>query len=84
MKIGGAWDIRNVRRNDWQRFAAAVDLPWDRVRTILMHLADALVDVLATTIEACAESYGQSPAYEQIAGVVERSSQQLQRELSRG
>ncbi len=84
MKIGGAWDIRNVQRNDWQRFAAAVGLPWDRVRAILMHLADTLVEVLATTIESCAESYGQSSAYEQIAGVVEQSSQQLQRELTRG
>jgi serine/threonine-protein kinase HipA len=84
MKIGRAWDIRDVKRSDWQRFAAAVDVPWDRVRAILMNLADALTGISPEVGETCAESYGPSATYEGIASVVERRSQQLQRELSRG
>lgn len=31
------WDIRNVQRRDWQRFSAAVDVPWELVRATLLR-----------------------------------------------
>ncbi len=61
MKIGRAWDVRNVQAGDFKRLAAQVDLPWPAVRTALGDLADRVATVLSETKERSAAMHGPSP-----------------------
>lgn len=83
MKIGRATDIRNVQRDDWQRFAEIVALPWDRVRTALLELKDLVARKSAETIARHIRLYGNSQVYESIRTVIQRRGEQLARELRR-
>ena len=81
-KIGGAWDIRNVQRSDWVRFAKSVGLPKDRVRVLLLEVADLTRRALPDVTDRCQDRFGGSPIYAQIAEVVSVRSNQLHRELA--
>jgi hypothetical protein len=81
MKIGGADDIRNVQRNNWERFARAMKLPPSRVSVWLLEQMEAIVGSLPTTVAYCAEGYGDSPIYQNILEICERRAGQLEREL---
>ena len=83
MKLGGTWDIRNVQRNDWLRVARAVDLPWEDTRAALLELSSRLQHTVAGTLTACAEVWGPSPVYDQIAAVIARHAASLSRTLGR-
>ncbi len=82
MKIGGAWDIRNVQRNDWVRFAKNVGLPENRVRVLLLEVADLTKRALPDVTAMCEARFGDSPIYTQIADVVSLRSDRLHRELA--
>lgn len=82
MKIGGARDIRNVQRRDWQRFADWVQIPWDLARTTLLQLADRVRAQLAETSALSADTYGASDIYQGIVRVVGERAGQLDRELA--
>jgi hypothetical protein len=81
MKIGGAWDIRNVRRSDWQGVARAVGLPWDRVRAILLELSARIRAVAEGTRASCLDRFGPSPVYDRISEAAERHAGQLEAAL---
>jgi len=83
MKIGRASDIRNVQRDDWQRCAALVGLPWERVRTSLLELKEVITKESEGSIATCVQRYGEAPVYRNIEGVLKRRGEQLERELSR-
>ncbi len=84
MKIGSAWDSRNVQANDWQRLAAWMDLPWDLVRQSLLELVDTVERQVDGTREACAYPYGASDMYDRIGQVVHTRAEQLHRYLTQG
>ena len=81
MKIGGAWDISNVQRSDWLRFARAVDVPWERVRATLLDLASRLQTAASQTVTTSAAAYGPSPIHDQLAAVIARHTASLERAL---
>ncbi|HEV8358633.1 MAG TPA: type II toxin-antitoxin system HipA family toxin [Gemmatimonadales bacterium] len=81
MKIGGAWDIRNVQRSDWQGVARAVGLPWDRVRAILLELSARIRAVAEGTGASCLDRFGPSPVYDRISEAAERHAGQLEAAL---
>ncbi len=81
MKIGGADDIRNVQRNDWERFARALKLPLSLVRVWLLDQMEAVVGSLAPTVAYCADGFGDAPIYHRIVQICERRAGQLEREL---
>lgn len=81
MKVGTAWDVRNVQRGDWQRFAHAVDVPWGQVRAALLELASLVQAAVAKTIATSDARFGASPIYDQIAAVVARHIANLERAM---
>jgi serine/threonine-protein kinase HipA len=82
MKIGRAWDVRNVHRTDWRRFADHVDLPWQRVRTTLLELSARLSPAVPVALAITRDLFGRSPIYEEISHVVGRQTLALERALS--
>jgi serine/threonine-protein kinase HipA len=76
MKIGGAWDIRNVQGRDWRRLAAALGIPWDRFRPALLELADRVDGLVPRMMEVCSARFGPSPVYHEIRQVIERTVSQ--------
>jgi serine/threonine-protein kinase HipA len=82
MKIGGATDVRNVQRNDWERFARAVGLAWPLVRAWLLETMDTVRAALPAVVAECQASCGESPVFRKIAVVVESRSAHLERELA--
>ncbi|MBI2403744.1 MAG: HipA domain-containing protein [Gemmatimonadetes bacterium] len=84
MKIGTAWDGRNVQSSDWRRFAASVGLSWAVIRESLLELADVIEAALLETTQACAERYGSSDVYGLIAGIVRERAARLSRATRRG
>ena len=83
MKIGSAWDSRNVQSRDWRRLAAWLDVPWDLVRQHLLGLADTVGRHATPTVEGCTGTYGACHTYEEILQVVHGQAEQLQRRLPR-
>ena len=83
MKIGGADDVRNVQRSNWERLARSVALPWRQVRAWLLEQADAVHSVVNTAVDRCTVEYGESEIYTSIATVIDRRNRLLNRELSR-
>jgi hypothetical protein len=81
MKLGGAWDIRNVQRSDWQRFARAVDVPWEQVRATLFELASRLRTAASQAVTTGEAAYGPSPIYDQLATVIAGHTVSLERAL---
>jgi len=81
MKIGGATDVRNVQRNDWERFARAIALDWPLVRAWLLEMMDAVRAALPAAVAEGEASPGLSPVFGRIVDVVERRSARLEREL---
>jgi serine/threonine-protein kinase HipA len=81
MKIGRSWDIRNVQKSDWKLLAGRVGLPWDRVRVILLELAESVSSAAADVARRCEEEVGEGTVYSKISGIVERHSRQLTREV---
>ncbi len=82
MKIGGATDVRNVQRNDWERFARSVGLAWPLVRAWLLETMDAVRAALPAAVAQCQVSCGVSPVFRKIAVVVERRGAHHERELA--
>lgn len=80
MKIGGATDVRNVQRGDWERLARAVALPWPRVRAWLLEVLEAVRGVVPNVQQECAAS-SECAVYGEVAAVVERQGDRLGREL---
>lgn len=83
MKIGRAWDGRNVQGADWRLLARHVDLPWPAVREILSELADRVSTSLPDANATAFELYGHSSIYESITKVVTDRLAQLDRQLAR-
>jgi serine/threonine-protein kinase HipA len=81
MKIGSTWDIRNVQKSDWRRFAGTVRLPWSHVRALLSAVADAMAGAVAAVMEQQEDQVGTNPIFDGIRHVVDRHLQQLGREL---
>ena len=81
MKIGRAWDIRNVQKSDWKLLAGRVGLPWDRVRVILLELAESVSTAAAGVKRRCEEEIGEASVYSGISDIVERHARQLTREV---
>jgi serine/threonine-protein kinase HipA len=82
MKVGGAWDLRDVQKSDWRRLAARVDLPWDRVRVLLLELSALAATLRSEVRELCASRFGQATMYARIAEIVARQAARMDRELS--
>lgn len=82
MKVGGASDIRNVQRRDWERCARGVGLPWALVRSWLLGTAEAVRSALPGALAKCAAAAGESATLPQIAAVVERRSSRMEKELA--
>lgn len=78
MKLGRAWDIRNVRRSDWQRFSNAVDVPWDQLRATLLELAAHMQAAVPQTLTTSDPLFGPSPIYHQIVAVIARNRANLE------
>lgn len=72
MKIGGASDIRNVQRSNWERFARALGLPFDQVRSWTLDQARRVRDVLDATVTRCGAGYGKAAVYAEIAELCAR------------
>jgi serine/threonine-protein kinase HipA len=81
MKLGGAWDIRNVQRRDWQRLSTAVDVPWGQVRVTLLELVSRLQAAVSKTVSGSDAAYGPSPMYDQLATVIAGHTASLERAL---
>jgi serine/threonine-protein kinase HipA len=81
MKLGRAWDIRNVQRTDWQRVADAIGLPWTETRVTLLDLVARIHAALQPTATASVERFGPSPIYEEIARRVTQQVAGLEREI---
>ena len=81
MKIGGATNVRNVQRNDWERFARAIALDWPLVRAWLLQTMDAVRAALPAVVAEGEASPGVPPAFGRIVKMVERRSARLEREL---
>ena len=81
MKLGGAWDIRKVQRNDWLRLARAVDVPWAAVRAALLELAGNLQAATAGAVSAGEADFGPSPIYGQIAAIIARHTASLEQAI---
>ncbi len=82
MKIGRAWDIRNIQKTDWKRFASQTRLSWDAVRAMLLSLADTVASSIEGVGDACHKELGDDPAYSQVREVVTRHIEQMRRELT--
>lgn len=81
MKIGGSWDLRDVKRTDWKRLAKAIRLPWNRTRALLLGLHERTAAACETVAHECVERYGASPVYEQITDLISRQLARMSREL---
>ena len=81
MKLGSAWDLRNVQRRDWRRVADATGVPWAEARAILLQLAAAVHQVTTEVAATCRAAFGPSPIYDQIIGVIARQTPVLERAL---
>lgn len=77
-----AKDVRNVQRNDWERFARALGLAWPLVHAWLLETMDAVRAALPATVAQCQVGCGASPVFRKIAVVMERRSAHLERELA--
>jgi serine/threonine-protein kinase HipA len=84
MKIGSSWDVRNVQKSDWRRFAARVELPWNTVRRLLLDLAAGSRDALPDVQGACVSRFGQAEMYARLSEVVARRAGQVDRALGSG
>jgi serine/threonine-protein kinase HipA len=78
MKLGQAWDIRNVQRSDWKRVANAVDVPWDQARTVLLELSARMQAVLSQIAPQWSADFGSSPIYDEITAVIARHTANLE------
>ena len=83
MKIGGASDIRNVQRSDWERFAKALGLPVGPVGIWILDQMQAVRTSLTTTAARCTEAFGDTPIYRNIMQICEGRARELERELVR-
>jgi len=83
MKIGSSWDIRNVQKSDWRRFAGMVRLPWSNVRTLLSEVADAMASTVAPVVEQQEDQVGTNPIFDGVRHVVDRHLQQMGRGLAK-
>lgn len=81
MKVGRAWDVRQVQRSDWVRFAAAVDVPWEQVRAILLELASKIRAGVRKTITTSRDVVGTSPLNDQLTAIFARHATTLERAL---
>lgn len=81
MKLGRAWDLRNVQRHDWRGVADATGIPWAEARAILLQLASDVQQVTTEVVAACRAAFGASPIYDQIAGIVAQQVPSLERAL---
>lgn len=82
MKIGGATDVRNLQRRDWERLAQAVQLPWPRVRLWLLETLQAVRDAVPVARAEIA-AMGDAAMAERVVEVVQRHGEQLERTLVR-
>ena len=83
MKIGRSWDIRNVQKSDWRRFAEHVGLPWNSVRTLLAEAADAMATAVGPVMEQQQDLIGRNPMLDEIRHVVDRHVERMGHELAR-
>jgi serine/threonine-protein kinase HipA len=81
MKVGRAWDIRNVQLSDWQRLAAIVGLPWEEVRPLLLKLSDRVRGQLNEAGESVRDLCGPSPFYDEIAALIRGQCDRLESTL---
>ena len=81
MKIGGAWDIRNIQKADWKRFANQTRLRWDAVRATLLGLADDVENSVEGVENVCYKELRDDQTYSQIRQVITRHIEQIRREL---
>ena len=84
MKIGRSWDIRDVKKHDWKRFAARTGLPWDQVRSQLLELVILVSESVPRVEGECEDQYGKAEVYGGIAEVVSARASQLEREIGLG
>ena len=81
MKLGRAWDIRNVQRGDWLGVATAVTVPWRQARAVLLELVARLRSAVPETLAASRAALGPSPIYERMAAVIATQTASLERAL---
>jgi serine/threonine-protein kinase HipA len=81
MKLGRAWDIRNVQRSDWQRVSEVIGIPWNETRMALLELTARLIATVGPTTTAILEQVGPSPIYDEVARVVAQHVTRLEGEL---
>ena len=81
MKIGRAWDVRNVQRNDWKIFAKRIALPWDRLRATVLRVSDDITKSVAEVEERNRKVFGEHFICTRIHEIIDRHARQLSREL---
>ena len=81
MKIGRAWDVRNVQRNDWKIFAKRIALPWDRLRATVLRVSDDITTSVAEVEERNRKAFGEHFICARIHEIIDRHARQLSREL---
>jgi serine/threonine-protein kinase HipA len=82
MKLGSAWDIREVQRADWKTFANQTRQSWDLVRSDLLNLADSVAAALTETHGQCSRMLQDDETYSRVGdGILERI-ERLRRELT--
>jgi serine/threonine-protein kinase HipA len=84
MKIGSSWDVRNVQKSDWRRFATRLGLPWATVRRLLLDLSARSRDALPEVQDVCISQFGLAEMYARISDLVARRAVQVDRALGSG
>lgn len=82
MKVGASWDVRNLQKSDWRRFAGWTELSWDRVRALLLEVSALVAAAVDEVKDSCSSHYGHARIYSDIAAVVAHHTNQMDRELT--
>lgn len=75
--VGGKHMPGNIRPAHWQRQAAALDIKFRYLQTLVIETADRVRQEIEPTLEAFQQKHGDYPALQRVLRVVERQCRKL-------
>ena len=82
LAIGGEHTPGNIQTTQWQRLAAALDIKFSYLQTLVIETAERVRQEADPAIEAFQQKHGEYPALQRVIHVIKRQCRKLEYSLN--